>query len=380
MIIALFAFAGAAQAEWRQVGEPGFSAGEANSISLAVDSKGTSYVAYSECMTADCSVTEARVKKFSGADWTQVGAVTKFTGGNANSIKIALDRNDVPFVVFSDTSNGGTARVMKLNGSSWVNVGNNLISNGEAIDISLALDSSDNPSVAYSECVNTDCLDTQVSMKTLNGTVWGAFNGAGFSVDSASYVSLALNSSSIPYVAYIHSDKISAITYDGSTGGWVQVGTADFSAAGADHVSLALNSDGVPYVAFSNVDGKVSVKKFNGSSWVQVGAASFSAGEATDISLAVDSKKGTPYVAYSECMDADCSVLEARVKKFSGSDWTQLGVMTKFTGGNADFTSLALDKNGIIYVAYNDWDKGGRVMQFGEVSAMPWLELLLHKK
>ncbi len=383
---ALLAFlAGAAeqaQAEWGQVGAAGFSDGDVKDVSLALDNSGHPYVVYSECMDATCSVTEARVKKFSGSNWTQIGAVTKFTGGNADSIKIALDRNEVPFVAFSDRSDGNKVRVMKFNGSSWGDVGDNSISNGEVTDISLVLDSSGNPSVAYSECVN-GCLDAQVSMKTLNGTTWGAFNGAGMSVDSASYVSLSLNSGGMPYLAYLYPDvgnisKISAVRYDGT--GWPQVGTAGFAIAEDDRIVLALNSSNVPYLAYSdgNKTGNISVMKFNDSAWEQVGTNGFSDRAATDISLAIDSKN-TPYVAYSECMATGC---EARVMQLNGSNWTQIGAVKNFIGGNADLTSLAVDKNGTLYLAYSDWEQGGKisVMQYSNSTAMPWLNLLLHKK
>jgi hypothetical protein len=388
LIAVLFALFGVkqAQADWRQVGAAGFSAGDATDISLAVDSSGIPYVAYSECMDANCSVTEARVKKLSGSDWIQVGAVAKFTGGNAGATRLAVDKNGTPYVAFSDTNNGGKLRVMKLNGSSWMDVGGNVpISGSKATDISIAVDTNGKPFVAYSECVN-GCIDSRVTMATLNGTDWGAFNGAGFSVDAASSVGLALNSSGIPFVAYIHTDsndtnKIGVIQY--SDTGWIQVGLADFAAASIEgNVRLACTSSDILYVAYNDADGKISVKKFSDAGWTQVGAAGFSTGEATDISLAMDSK-GTPYVAYSECIDANCSVMEARVKKFSGSVWTQVGAVTKFTGGNADSTNLALDKNGILYVAYSDWDRDYKAsaMRFSNApSAMPWLELLLRKK
>ena len=125
MIIALVAVASTAQAEWQQVGAAGFSAGEANYLSFAMDSSGTPYVAY------------------------------------------------------SDGGNGGKASVMKFNGTRWEIVGTAGFSVKIPYDLSLAVDKNGIPYVAYSECVDdpTLCLNSEASVMQLKGTSWEKVGG-----------------------------------------------------------------------------------------------------------------------------------------------------------------------------------------------------------
>uniref|UniRef100_UPI0025BED8A4 hypothetical protein n=1 Tax=Ignavibacterium sp. TaxID=2651167 RepID=UPI0025BED8A4 len=51
---------------------------------------------------------------------------------------------------------------------------------------------------------------------------------------------------------------------------WWNVGTAGFSAGEASYISIAIDGSGTPYVAYRDGrdSSKATVKKYNGSSWV----------------------------------------------------------------------------------------------------------------
>ena len=131
--------------------------------------------------------------------------------------------------------------------------------------------------------------------------------------------------------------------------GWNYIGSPRFSGR-IDNISLALDSSNTPYVAFRDVNNayKATVMKYNGttSSWEIVGAAGFSAGNAYGISLALDSSN-TPYVAYSDTANS----YKATVMKYNGSSWEAVGA-AGFSAGEADYPSLALDSGGTPYVAF----------------------------
>ncbi|WP_417915636.1 hypothetical protein [Candidatus Electronema sp. JM] len=363
---------GPAQAGWGQVGELSFATGD--DLSLALDRNGTPYIAFRN--SADGS--KASVMRFDGTSWVQVGGGAASTGA-ASDISLALDGTGIPYVAFSNAVDGGKLRVVKLNNSDWVKVGGDTdISSRDTLDISLAVDNSGTPFVAYSESGAEPWDYAQATMKTLNGTDWGAFRGAGFSVDAASSVSLALNSDGIPHVAYIYQDvderkKIGAIKYGDTS--WVPVGTAGFAEVADISASLAVDSNSIPYVAFSDAadGGKANVLRFNGITWTQVGAAAASEGAATNISLAL-STSGVPYVAYSDAANSG----KVGIKKLNGTAWEQVG--TTVFQSDADNINLVLSGSGTPYVLFSDMESKISVMKYSNNIAMPWLDLLLHKK
>ena len=85
-----------------------------------------------------------------------------------------------------------------------------------------------------------------------------------------------------------------------TTSSWQVVGSAGFSAGSAINLSLAIDPSGTPYVAYedgANIN-KATVMKYANGSWGVVGTADFSAGAAPCLSLAID-PSGTPYVRLS---------------------------------------------------------------------------------
>ncbi|MCW5198550.1 thrombospondin type 3 repeat-containing protein [Desulfobulbus sp. F3] len=87
------------------------------------------------------------------ADWEKVGAAG-FSAGEAWSLSLALDSSGRPCVAYSDEANSGKASVMRFNGTSWEPVGNTGFSASEARYLSLAFDSSGSPYVAYQDVAN----------------------------------------------------------------------------------------------------------------------------------------------------------------------------------------------------------------------------------
>jgi hypothetical protein len=100
-----------------------------------------------------------------------------------------------------------------------------------------------------------------------NGTSWVYVGNEGFSIGEAYSTSLAFSPSGQPCVAYQdwgNSKKATVIKFDGSN--WVYWGLPGFSAARADFTSLAFNqSDGTPYLAYTDAGNgnKATVMKYD---------------------------------------------------------------------------------------------------------------------
>ena len=350
-----------AQADWQQVGSVGFTTGAAlNSVSLAFDSNNSPYVAYTDGANSN----KASVMKFNGISWIQVGSVG-FSASDADSPSLAIDSNNTPYVAYGEGwTYGRKASVMKFDGTSWVQVGNVGFSAGVSPCTRLALDSNNTPYVAYMDAA----YNSQVSVMKFNGTSWVQVGNVGFSESTLTLVkglSLAINKSNIPYVIYSDNvtKKANVMKFDGTS--WGHVGNAGFSVGQqATYNQIAFDSSNTPYVAYSDWNGsigKANVMKFNGISWVQVGNPDFSPGQATNISLAID-RNNTPYVVYTDGIN---NSYKASAMKFDGTSWVQVG-NPEFSAGGASNISLVFDSSNIPYVAYYDEANGGKasVMRF----------------
>src|ERR1039457_4489003 len=76
--------------------------------------------------------------------WQNVG-VAGFSADEADYISLAVSSNGQPYIAFTDWGNSYKATVMKFDGINWVNVGNAGFSSGGVQFISLALDVFDQP-------------------------------------------------------------------------------------------------------------------------------------------------------------------------------------------------------------------------------------------
>ena len=243
--------------------------------------------------------------------------------------------------------------------SLWKVVGTAGFTGGPAGYLSLVLDSSGIPYLAFKDYSHSG----RATVMTFNGTQWMNVGTPGFSSGEVWFTSLATGTAGKLYVAYedaANAFKATVMTFDGD--GWVPAGLPGFTAGTANYTSLAVNpaAPGQPFVAF--MDGahgnKASVMMFDGSSWTYAGAPGFSAGEAEYVNLAFD-PSGNPYVAFQDYAHS----LKASVMKFSGTSWTYAG-NAGFSQGPALFCHLSFNPAGEPHVAYWDQLVHGVVLKF----------------
>ena len=156
--------------------------------------------------------------KFNGTNWVNVGNAG-FSTGEANFTNLAFNPSDnLPYVSYENVDNSGKAFLNKFDGSNWVIVGNVGISKGVAFYESLAFNSSGQPYVAYKDEGNS----AKATVMKFDGTNWDSVGTEGFSEGVVSYVSLALNpNNNYPYVAYMdigNSWKATVMYYNAPAG------------------------------------------------------------------------------------------------------------------------------------------------------------------
>ena len=278
--------------------------------------------------------------------WAAVGTHGFFPSqGWAWGFSLALDSDGKPWVAFP----GSAAGVMRFNGTAWQAVGGDPFGSS-AEDISLALDGNDTPYVAFNSHSGGDyCLAATV--KRFDGTAWERV-GEDVS-DKGCYTSMALDSTGKPWVAYKDETdrrfgKATVKRFNGEA--WVEVGNPAFS---VDHVGptrLVLDANNKPYVAYTEYSSgwKVNVMTLDNETWHPVGStAAISDGESYDVSLALD-RQGMPWVAFRDRSD---QFDRATVMRYYDAAWQAVGG-PRFTAGATSFTSLALAADDTPYLAY----------------------------
>ena len=225
---------------------------------------------------------------------------------------LAIDNNDIPIIVYSGADRAGAnyrASSWKYSSSSnsWSRFGYNFTANGTK-ETTIAISSENIPYMAYWEDANGDKASVMKYDRVydwMGGSwlEWTNVGTAGFSAGAVKYTSITLNSANTPYVAYkdlANGGKATVMKYHDNNDTWAPVGQAGFTAGTAEFVSLAIDDSDTPYVAYntSTNSGGINVMKYDGSSWVIVGIANFVNGTMNGTAaLAIDSK-GVPYVAF----------------------------------------------------------------------------------
>lgn len=327
---------------WDSVGNTQFSPGTAYRINTAVDTVGTPFVAFGD---ANASY-YIRVMKFDGTSWVNVGGL--LNNGFTQSVHIEINPiTNEPYVAYRDGNNNGGV-VKRFNGTSWVTVGNTDFGGPAQVDfLNVNFDDTGAVYVAYKDWQN----GRKATVRKLNGTTWDLVGAVGFSAGIVDHVNLAFNSANEPYVVYrdgANGNKATVMKFNGTA--WAQIGTS-FTTAGANYTDIEITSTDIVCVAYIDADysSKASVRWFDGTTWLSYGNIGFSAGQVDFVDLEIDNND-VLYVSYHDYTQGKKATLK---KHDGGTLWKTVGY-EGFSKHIADFVSLAIDKNNIPYVGYFD--------------------------
>lgn len=329
------------------VGTPGFSAGEADYLSMALSAEGVPYVAFADANNGN----KATVMRYSGTGWETVGAAG-FSQGGVEYVSLAISKTGVPHVAFVDLANGNRATVYRFSGT-WELVGDPGFSVGYAAYTCLGFTSAGLPFITYQSVGQ----DGQASASRFNGTEWTGYGTGAISAGDASFLSMATTSTGIPYVGFrdgVKGGKATVMRLNGTT--WDSVGNTGFSAGRATAISMSISSSGVPHIAFvDEANGfKATVMRLSGSTWVNVGTAGFTPGRASLPALSFGAGE-IPYIAFQDrAVESKLTVMA-----FIGTQWTNVGIPGISTGAVSSI-SLAINASGIPYIAFRDVPSGNR--------------------
>jgi hypothetical protein len=396
--------------DWKEIGTGSAScggisasAGTSSSPSLATDADGAPIIAWSDNSNGNYEIYvrkwqwDATNKRWG---WDEMGGGSASDGGISNnngsskSPSLAVSKNGVPVIAWSDDSSGDyeiyVKRYNKTN-QSWDNVGASSasgmgISNtaGDSSFPSLAFDSDGDPVVAWEEATGEAhgfIVKADIYLKRWKGGAWGGMDGSaspgGISKSDHSWSpSLAINPvDGEPIVAWTEYTGGEQEIYLRKWGwdeknqrmAWIEMGNSASLGGvsnngggyydGSDLPSLAIDSSGTPIVGWRDGTSgnlEIYVKRWNKSlkAWVEMGGSAHGPGisytgddwpGAGFPSLALD-PGGAPIVAWEDTVG---SGLEVYVKRWNGAAWVELGDGSASGGGisntgEASIPSLAI--------------------------------------
>ena len=166
---------------WQQVGTD-VAAATVTYTKIAADDNGKLYVSYIDVGAGN----KLAVKTFDAAagTWIPLGAAATLyvsTGTVTYSItqfaatqrhQMSFDNNQVPYIIFGEGS-GLTPQVKKFVGGAWQSVGASPVFNERAVSVSLGIDSSTNiPYLVYMRQATASATTGTMVLAKFNGTAW----------------------------------------------------------------------------------------------------------------------------------------------------------------------------------------------------------------
>lgn len=325
---------------WSLVGPVGF-ASASHSLQAIVAYKGIAYVGALDGATPS----KVNVWKGESGAWTNIVAGSiKDSSGSYLGMDIIAGVPWMTSVSYPNANPGFQINTRKYaSGTAWTQMGKPVTGGYGSMEFNLAHTKANQAYMAYHYSY---MVQTQYLYKFAD-TAWNPVTGGSF--DSVSNLRMIVNhANDYPYIAYAHGsgtvgNKAYLFNYNGASFSSL---TAGWPIANA-RIDIASDSLGAIYYAYLDpTSKKIAVKKYAVGAWSDLGLATgFSDGEASSICVAT---LGTvPIVAYR-----DNKAGTVLVRRWDGSAWVAFGEYD-FVTPNATTVRLAVDETGV-WVAYSD--------------------------
>ncbi len=324
---------------WETLGNGGISGGLSNDAQIAVDPQQVPYILF-----ADFRNDGATVMKFVNNTWQPVGIPGSLPQGGT----IAISPSGTVYVS-GKTGTPQRLTVRKFEGGSWVLVGQANFSGSNVLDNVLAFSSNGTPYTGYTSYNSiTEKYDPSV-MKFENGS-WTYIGQPSFYTGGTNFFTFAVAPDGTPYVGFgdlgVTGTDATMMRY--ANGNWSFVGPQGFSNVDRN-VTMVIGTDGTPYFAGRNLadNSKISVLQYRNNAWTYVGPPSFSTGR-TDwprLTISTDNILAVSYFDRTENGIVS--------KKFVNNAWVQLGGIASLNGTTLKSSPAIAPSNTDIYIAWN---------------------------
>ncbi len=220
-----------------------------------------------------------------------------------------------------------------------------------------------------------DLTNGEIHYQYWNGSSWNTLGGSSNITNDANAqdrVSLALDSSGNPHVAFMHFDgnwNIKHMYWNGSSWTTHSTGIVNEFAQFYQFPTLALDSSNNPYVVYQR-SGSTGIKMryWNGSAWSNLGGSETVAsvgGTGYDGDIAIDSS-GNPHVVW---IGATSDYPHHRY--WNGSSWANYSGNDYIVADASTFPRIELDSNDDAHVV---WDTATNSFEYYYVSGGSWVD------
>jgi len=291
------------------------------------------------------------VQKYTGTGttWTNIATISGY--GELSNESFSLASDNTPYVFFRYNNGANLAKVMKYYGSAWVDVGT--VAAGDrvaAVQTGIALNSTNVPYIFFKDNDNS----TKGTVLQYNGSNWVTVGTAGFTAGANDYNSIKF-ANDVPYVFYKdagNGNEATVMKYNGSA--WENVGSAGFSPGSIERISGAFafpNAVAVP-VAFykdNNAGGKKSVMKF---SQKNITVTSPNGGEY----YKTNSAQSITWTS------SDVSNVKIEYSTNNGTSWNTIVASTPASAGTYPWVTPSSEYIGLLRVKVSDVDNPSLVI------------------
>jgi hypothetical protein len=237
-----------------------------------------------------------------------------------------------------------------------------------------------------------------------NGSVWeevgtSSATGGGISNNSgeSSFPVVAIAPDNTPYITWFDNTggnyEIYVRRWNGSS--WEEVGTGSASGGGISNnadtswfPAMAIDQEGFPYISWQDVtsgDYEIYVRRWSGSNWVEVGTGSATGGGISNnsggsygSSISFDPISELPYITWFDDGGVD---LEIYVRRWNGSAWVEVGAGSASGGGISNNSgisfnpAIAFESPGTPYITWYDESAGDSEVYIRRWTGASWDEV-----
>lgn len=299
------------------------------------------------------------VMKYVNDTWAVVGN-QDITGATAvGHVAIAISASGIPHVAYAEYESPKTVKVIKFENQSWVEYSEpTYMEAGAPMGFAIVMEA-ESPIIGMGNYAGDDSGELRVLQH--NGQGWDTLGAGPVSNDSYIRNVKFFSYSGDLYVAYRQSYQeprmIYVKKYDAGNDAWAVVGGGPVWTNNDDceSFSAALDpTDGTLYVA-TDTESKnwLTVKScaYNGNTWSVVGSTAFARFHG---SHAMTVAEGTPYIAYGRYSLTTGANRFAMARRFNGTSWEKVRVVSQTTSGLADKMRAETYDN-VPYIGFK-WD------------------------
>lgn len=320
------------------------------------------------------------VVQLSGSSLAPVGSASFSSKVSSSSYDFDISPEGTPYVAYSNSEStllSGALSVMRYDGGSWQNVGDESVLKAQSTYIGLAALSGNRLVVnQQNNSTKGDFARRVMVSSVFNGTVWDNKEATTNQIytcvtagDGSNAYTLYINRGAVDNVKY----GMSVVKYDGTSwsmlrSNYVRPNASQTSIAG---YGITVAPNGTLYIwTGDDADSKgnygVRLERYNAASkdWTVVGGNilpfKFYLSTHSSVAVAV-APDGTPYVAYRDEADNDypyVMYLDPETKQ-----WSTPVRLAKVASSDVN---IAFAKDGTGYVSFTDGDQHIHLMRYGE--------------